>query len=847
MKRRWLLVALVLLPVLVFGQNLVINGFETAPADTNWYMYFADTHGGVHYGASENSDSLKSFIYRSYVGDNMHDGAGAMRLEWGAHNIEGWGGYSKLEHWHPDSSAVYDFSAYDSLEFWYYVETPSSTPESVHLRFNLHDVSNSPKGNKTYEVADCEYYYSFHYILDDTAPGWKKISIPLVDGRTDASLNEWDGEAFNRTSWNGITGNDVLDKDKIKGWSWEFSIGGAGEGNHETGVLLLDYFAATGFSVQPIVFFNGKTQASFMSGPWSWGQSSLTIDQGTGATEGTNSIKWTQGDEWGGGATGGGWNLDPAVDMKGALATDTLRFKLKTADQIGPMVWQIESATAKIKHTFQPITDDTWHQYAIGFDQFVYAEGTAFDSSAATVIQMMAADNAIVGAVIYIDDLWTGNPMIDVVGPEAPTGVNAIADAGFNQVVWVDVPGEDGETYTVYASMAPITDITASGVDLIASNIGENTQSVVHYLYYPLEDMDQVYYYAVTCTDDFGNVSETAGVFDAGVLNTASGIGTISLTPPANFVADGDLAEWDAAGIQPIVLNQDMAFVSPWNTGTVTDDDDLSANVYLAIDDNFLYIAADVIDDVYSWSAGNWWEQDVFEMFIGLYDRRGAKHASNIKEGVEPDYKIYMNEEKAFDDHIVGELTLNGENDYSFTDLGGADYVIEYRVPLDSLVKASAGVPRFHPERGMRIPIELTFHDNDGIWEGNLTTSAYNNDNAHQTPTVWFETWIGDTTHTTTAVDDNVKRGVSTFALSQNYPNPFNPTTAINYVTPRAAKVTVTVYNTLGQRVMTLVDGLVQAGQHQVNFNGADLASGIYFYKLESGKFTEIRKMILMK
>ncbi|HSD64567.1 MAG TPA: T9SS type A sorting domain-containing protein, partial [Ignavibacteriaceae bacterium] len=85
------------------------------------------------------------------------------------------------------------------------------------------------------------------------------------------------------------------------------------------------------------------------------------------------------------------------------------------------------------------------------------------------------------------------------------------------------------------------------------------------------------------------------------------------------------------------------------------------------------------------------------------------------------------------------------------------------------------------------------------------------------------------------------------FALQQNYPNPFNPTTLIQYSIPADQHVALNVYNLLGQKVMTLVDGMQKSGQHEVNFNASNLASGVYFYKLEAGTQSSIRKMILMK
>ncbi|HMQ78702.1 MAG TPA: T9SS type A sorting domain-containing protein [Ignavibacteria bacterium] len=85
------------------------------------------------------------------------------------------------------------------------------------------------------------------------------------------------------------------------------------------------------------------------------------------------------------------------------------------------------------------------------------------------------------------------------------------------------------------------------------------------------------------------------------------------------------------------------------------------------------------------------------------------------------------------------------------------------------------------------------------------------------------------------------------FSLSQNYPNPFNPETKINFTIPQAAFVTISIYNTLGQIVAQLVSQDMNAGYYTYDFNASDLTSGIYFYRITAGEFSETKKMMLIK
>jgi len=94
---------------------------------------------------------------------------------------------------------------------------------------------------------------------------------------------------------------------------------------------------------------------------------------------------------------------------------------------------------------------------------------------------------------------------------------------------------------------------------------------------------------------------------------------------------------------------------------------------------------------------------------------------------------------------------------------------------------------------------------------------------------------------------ENVDYLPITYELLQNYPNPFNPTTTINYQIPSAGHISLKVYDILGREITTLVNEERTAGKYEVKFDGTSLSSGVYFYRLQSGAFSETKKFMLLK
>ena len=730
---------------------------------------------------------------------------------------------------------LWDWSGYDSISFSYYNSVSQSLQDRVHLRLNLSDFGDVSDPDNYTGLG--EYYYSFHYILDNE-PGWNTITMPLE--RNDS----WDGGGFNLTGWAGEAGNGELDKDAIAGFHLEFSISGGGDGDYANGTIVLDDFKLTGSKnvlTNPGFELADENDDDFGWGVAMGGGHAEVITDASMAYSGDNYLSIGVTDNWAvyytedsiPAAYGETWSFSgfgKSVNGEEAGAF----FKLEAKDAAGNVL----ESTGDVALTMT----DEWENHTV---EFVMPQGT---------VQMTAVIVASrwdgVPCDFAFDDMFLMNVgVLDVVPPAAVENVSATPASYYNLVTWSDVDGESGESYNVYASMEPITDsLSLAAADVVATGVLEGSQAAVHYLFNPLEDVNVSYHYAVICEDASNNVGEP-GSSEGSISNMAKGIPTISLSVPADFAADGDLDEWYDSDIEPFFLGtEDNSWGTPSIVGDVDSDDDLSGEIWLAVDEDYLYIAADVIDDVYDgYQAGDgtngWWENDVFELFIGFYDQRGAKHGG-MERGDEPDYKFYFLETHAVNDfNSQDTLAVNGDGNYFHEGLD-PDYILEARLSLDDI--AFGDDIRLNALNGMRIPIEPTFHDNDGNgWEGNLVASPTNADNAWQTPSVWSTTWIGD--QSMVSIDHEDGMVAYEFALYPNYPNPFNPATTIKFSIPETQQVTLKLYNIVGQEVVTLIDRELQAGLHTAKWNAGNMASGVYFYKLISGSSAITQKMLLVK
>jgi hypothetical protein len=810
---------------LLSAQTYVIDNFDSSAVDSVYDV---------------NVEAAPSRIDLSDNHADMMEGTGALDAHYVIGEFHQWGSFGNLIY-RTDTTSTMDWTISDSFSIWIKVRQAPTHPE--YMVFRIH-IADRPTESDPIE----EYIYENATVFD-VSGDWFELKVPFIERETDGTVipNDSGFVRFPDTWGGGTYNNRKLDRDKIVGYNISAVVSGydaAANLPADSVLISYDLFTRFGARAVPLIIFNGMAIPVQMGTPWAWGQSSISLETGAGATPGTNALKWIQGDEYGNGWTGFGFNVDPAQNMLGSWMKDSVKFKLKAPAGTGPLRIQFEDGTAKVGMVFTPTDDDAWHDYKFALQDMIYQDGTSnLDTTHISVVGLMAEASGVAGTVIYIDDWWTGNPEFDVIPPVAPTSVFVVPDVNSNLITWVDVPNETGEEYNIYYSKNPITDVKAAGVNVVdyGWGIAGDEQSFTHLLFSPLGDSTLSFYYAVTCVDEAGNESEP-GIFNTMVTNTAKGIPTMSLTVPANFAADGNLSDW--TGIEPFSMLPSAGAHVVTNT-TISGDADLSVLAYLAADADYFYFAFDITDDVVDTTATNSWEKDSPDLFIGLYNWEGPPHGSYGIGSSTPDYHFRFLPNRIVADARGSRLVPTEA--YHWGTKFPVGYVIEGKISWTALAAMSDDAV-FTPVDGYRIPIDFATNDADGggIREGILTWSQYNDDTSYQSPLYWLHTWVG-TRLTPLGFGDDASLPVLSYRLEQNYPNPFNPTTQIIYSIKKQDLVQLDVYNTLGQKVITLVNRVQPAGDYMVRFDGRDLASGIYFYHLRAGEFNQVRKMILMK
>jgi hypothetical protein len=895
--------------------TLAQSAMERAPQVPHLYLFPSAEDDTTFFNANYETSPNKArhfFLFDRLPGDygvQPQQGTGAMVINWQMFADQSWGGSMGVGHSLPNPNVsspgapdpdaffnavkLYDISDFTHFNLWYYVLEPASG--GMTFRIKLHDASLGVGTAGDSQTED--WTAEFGGVLS-AAPGWRRLSAPLEavgfginpvsNGFVRPGCSTGANPLDRAGCWSGLLGNERFDLDKISGFVFEFVGSTSLQGTDSTafGTIAFDNVHVSGVRYN---LLNGFDNIASLEKFQNTTAGNHSFAASTDTVQGSGSLNWTYNlvaDQGWGGSVGFNYNAPnghfPNMSERSHISlfykvvepvsnpNANFQFKLIDNSSGTDEVWEfhtygmLNDTSGEWQRLLIPLTQrDTGGPNDEGFVIPPWVSGAARGDETLNLnnirgirVEIGAPQGQTANGVVLIDRLTTyGVRPVVADPPVAPANLAAAAssiESNSIQITWSDVPGQTGERYEIFYSREPITAIDAPGVLLAATGVARATELYTHRILTANEDRDAQYYYAIRAIDALGQTGEFATTASAASV-TGLGVPTISMAPPANFTADGNLEKWNH--ITPFHLRPEgpLGYIPETSANfTITDSNDLSAKVYLAVNNEALYFAFDVTDDVFvpvpDGVTNERWLYDGAELYIGLYDETSPRHAGLRSSGPNQDYKFLLFKQNALlEGAPVERHIVHGDGSYYFAaKQGGGGYVVEGRMPYTNFVRE--GAAPFVPRVGMRIPLDIVIMDNDTpgttLREGILAYSFYNNDNSWQSPRNWMHTWI-EAEQAVSIVDNG---GVpDAFELYTNYPNPFNPSTLIAYDIPQNGRVTLKVFNMLGQEVATLVDGVQVAGRHEVRFDARDLASGVYLYRIQAGSFVKTKKMHLVR
>jgi len=526
-------------------------------------------------------------------------------------------------------------------------------------------------------------------------------------------------------------------------------------------------------------------------------------------------------------------------------------------DQWNELYYDVLSMYTIDNSSFDPYTNKTWGKLIIDIDQ-----NTSFTGS------------------LYFDDIeYYGpapppsatleSPPITVTG-----GMTDLTDPFtgeilyYNKIEWTDLSADIGETYNLYYSeQGKITDVTAPGVIQLSTKIPRGVQVFYHRMY-TVDGGEKTVYYAMTVTGLENNQLVEKPVRD-GISNSnavrakTSRLYEIPLVDSFNFQADGYLDEFEALAQQGFRCRLRNEQAAGDEAGAWTPEStDLNFTGYIVMDSQNMYVGMQVVDD-YPHGDGQCWAGDGFDIFGGLYDVRTLNslfRGTDCQRGGDlgGGYRFGSAIGASQGDHIQ----VSGYDPWTPTGLKYAQdiyeggYVVEFSIPFSELnAKFNAS---FAPQNGMIVPLKIDVNDNDSSVAGNYRTlqnhfgDVPGNFNGWMRAEAWGAPMVITRTPVVVGVDSKEVATPQQFALSRNFPNPFNPSTTLSYSLAHETEVSIVVYDILGKKIQTLVEGKQKAGSYTIHWNGTDesgasVPSGVYLCKMVTPEYTQVHKMVLMK
>lgn len=724
----------------------------------------------------------------------------------------------------------YDFQVNQSLS----AEDIAELAKGGTIEVSFDARTNAASGEKT-----------FHVFLGEVGGGWARYwqspgdgdvtvtntmdtyTLTIQDPETwgamrlgfevsgDTSAVYIDNVSLNRVSEN-VLANGNFDGDSLGAWT----TAGTADFTVDSGeVAITNFTAGNSFDVQLLQEFNAEQLDSIYNGPYE-----ILFEARTDGPEKTFVLFF------GNNGTGGSWENFTAA------ANPTVT---------GEMT----------QYQFPVTVDQTWANMKFGFEVSADATPVIFDN----IILRRVRD----------------------VPPPVPTFTLSTADG----IVTINITAVEGAaSYDVFFSSTPIDSLDGPDVSLVGNVDAETGLSIEHTTKAPHPTLAQDFtaYYAVTAKTEKGATSAPAtdeiltGMSAAENYAVEVGIPAVDAAFDAIdtgvFPEAATLASFFPEGYTPFMINENNGLTV--NGSGVDSDADLSSKHWIGFNatDNVMIIYAEVTDDSLVFASeqtgsGGAWDNDSWEMGIGNYSPAsfiaGSDH-TGPEAGEEPDWQL-RGGALSTDTGIRGFIHAYGYQNGARLDgeIPNAATIVEvtatgYRtLSLINMVSLAIGDPfndaAWAFPSGTEVktyPLGLALNDNDGNARDNQILWADKSENGDwwQRPQQWDVVAFVGVDAVPVSNENEDLGAVSEFKLKQNYPNPFNPTTNIQFELASSSDVTLEVFNMLGQKVATLINGeKMNAGTYNQTFDASSLASGMYVYRISTANFVQSRTMMLIK
>ena len=377
-------------------------------------------------------------------------------------------------------------------------------------------------------------------------------------------------------------------------------------------------------------------------------------------------------------------------------------------------------------------------------------------------------------------------------------------------------------------------------------------------------------------------IEATTSINENYILQLSSdAVTTVGAALQAGTVPSAEaLAAYFPSDYKPFTITSDAKVV---NGDKPTDDNDLSGKFWVGYEtitgSDYLMIYAEIMDDVLvqgEWdgangvpNSGGAWNFDSWEGNYSTYaitdpiagstvNQMGAGTSDyQFRVGVtdNADKSGYVPYAHAYNIGAVNGLVPNSITAAEVTDGMYRTLTLLSTIELSNLEATNAHIEFPGADEVSAIPFQLSINDADEVGCGgcretqNVWSNRVSDGNFWQTPSQWEIVGLvgSNMVEAVSNEYDNIDTPLE-YSLDQNYPNPFNPSTNIQFTLAATSNVTLEVYNMLGQKVATLLQGQkMNAGNHTQVFDASSLASGMYVYRISTPNFVQSRTMMLIK